>query len=422
MIKSNIFRVGLKNTSYLTLGNIISQIFGFFFIVFVARKFSQEDYGIYITAQTFVGLFGFLTLDGYYKVILREISGETDKAKFIIEKTIAIKTAFTIFTILLTIIANLFVNDLQKIQIAVSIYSLTLLINHIGGYYDTIFQARKELKFLAIRRNIQSLSLLIPAFIAVKFGCNILYIVSLSVIASFISVFFEIYQAKKRYNFRLNFANILPLYKDKRYFKPALVFSVLGLIGFFYSRIDILMLSWMIGAKEVALYSVGYKFIKPLELLGQMGAIAFFPLVVEKFKNQKKISKKVLFKSTGFLALFIFPISILGFIFAEFLVLNLFGDKYYQSIEVLKILIWIIPLGIITWPFILSMQANHHEKKLIIPNILRSLCNVILNYIFIKKYGYIGVVYSTLIVYFWYFIFVNIGYQYFILKRSGNIY
>lgn len=72
-------------------------------------------------------------------------------------------------------------------------------------------------------------------------------------------------------------------------------------------------------------------------------------------------------------------------------------------------------------PFSLAAQANHHEAKLIFPNILRSISNVLLNYIFIRQYGLMGAVYSTVITYSWYHILVAFGYQYYLLKKAGQI-
>ena len=69
MVDSTIKR-GLRNASYLVLGQIIVEIIGFFGLVYFARTLGPYDYGIYTTVTAFVGLFSSLSLSGMIIVLV----------------------------------------------------------------------------------------------------------------------------------------------------------------------------------------------------------------------------------------------------------------------------------------------------------------------------------------------------------------
>jgi O-antigen/teichoic acid export membrane protein len=177
----------------------------------------------------------------------------------------------------------------------------------------------------------------------------------------------------------------------------------------------------MVSPEEVGLYAAAFRLIMPIHLMGRLARVAFFPQIIEIFKKEKIVNASGLFKISFLIAIVLLPVSLLVSFNSSQIIILCFGSEYSGSIPVLKYLAWIIPFGILSLPFGLAMQANHHEKKLILPSVLRSLCNVILNYFFIKEYGYIGAVYSTVGTYLWQMIFINFGYQYYVMKKAGNI-
>jgi len=412
--------VGLKNTMNLTAGNIFLQVIGFIFGIYVARVLKPTDYGVYNTASAFVGMFGFLTIGGYIKVVLRNTSGELEKLKIEIEKVLSIKTAFVLFSIILVIVFAFIFNYENQLIWFIGIYAFTLLSSSFKSIYDIVFQANNRMQFMVYSSILEKLLYVIPAGLFLYFGGGVTELIIIYVLSTYFSVGIRKYFADKYFKSKIDIKKIFQWNYERRTLSPALVFSLLSFIGYFYSKIDIVMLSAMTGQRDVGIYSAAFKMVAPVQLIGSMSRVAFFPIVVENFKK-RVISAGELIKYTFWLALILVPISAVISLFSKDIIGLLLGAKYLESAQVLEYLIWIEPLGIITTPFVLAMQANHHEKKLIIPNILRSLSNVILNFVLIKKFGLMGCVYSTLITYFWYYLFINFGYQYIVLKRSGNI-
>ena len=406
---------------YLVSGNVASLILGYAFNVYIGKTLGASEFGIYNTVDAFTAMFGIFVFQGYQKVAIRECSGNKDKLVAVIENILGIKTTLSIFSVISAIIFSFFFNYSNAIIIYISIFAFTNLFGSISSMLQVVYHVNSKMKYIVYTNLIQKLIYIFPAGICIWLNGGVKYLVIFYTISTFTDIFINLYIIKKVFSISISFTSFFRYHIDVKLFKEAFVFSLLGFIGYFYRTIDITMLSWMVGVESVGFYAAANKLIMPVHMAGAMLKVALFPHFMELFKKQDKIKATQLFKMSGFISVCVLPVSCLISFFSKQIILLTFGAEFSGSIEVLRILSWVIPLGILGLPFTMAMQANHHEIKLILPNFLRSLSNVILNYFFILKYGYMGAVYSTVAVYFWYHIFVNFGYQYYVLKKAGNI-
>jgi len=236
-----------------------------------------------------------------------------------------------------------------------------------------------------------------------------------------VNVFFNYYLIRNKFGISFELRNLFRLRFNKNLFNQAFIFSILGFIGVLYSKIDIAMLSWFVNQRAVGLYSAAYKLLLPVEMLSRQLSVSFFPLAVSRIKKEKSIKASELFKASFLIALVILPASAVVSILSKDIIKLLYGTRYAEANLVLRYLVWIIPLIFIAKPFTIAVQASQLEKKLILPNLLRAISNVVFNYVLVGKYGYMGIVYSTIITYSWCVLFINFGYQYYILKKAGFI-
>ena len=128
MFRLSKVNVGLKNTSYLVAGNILGQMLGLFFTIYIARKLGPAEFGIYNTVGAFVAMFGFLTFNGYQKVLIRKCSGQTDKLQRGIESIFALKMLLSFLAVCATVAIAFFVNYEARIIVFISI---SLLLNSV---------------------------------------------------------------------------------------------------------------------------------------------------------------------------------------------------------------------------------------------------------------------------------------------------
>lgn len=193
--------------------------------------------------------------------------------------------------------------------------------------------------------------------------------------------------------------------RDKRFYNKSMWrFSLsfcTGLLPHYLSEFvlqssDKLMINYMCGARDVAVYSIAYSVGSLIGLVTSAINSSFAPYQYQqiKAKNYKQLAhsaNKVL----------LFVAVMLGglMLFSREIVLIFGGTKYVASTEV------IVPICVgVFFNYLFQLFARvqeYYERKLtvVIPSILCAVLNLILNYIFIKVCGYQAAAYTTFVCY-----------------------
>jgi len=183
----------------------------------------------------------------------------------------------------------------------------------------------------------------------------------------------------------------------KEFWKFALGFN-LPLITYYLSQMvfnqsDRIMISHMIGTSNVALYGLAYNIAIVLNFVLNAINNSYVPWLYQHIKdNQLQENKKM---SVGVALLM--SVLFCGIIwFAPELILILGGEKYQSAVWVIYPVV-ISQLLLLYSQFSINIMFYFEEKKrLVFSSIGAALLNVVLNYIFIKLFGFIAVEYTTL--------------------------
>lgn len=159
---------------------------------------------------------------------------------------------------------------------------------------------------------------------------------------------------------------------------------------------DKIMINYMCGAREVAIYSVAYSVGSLINLITNAVNATFAPYQYQKIKSgeytllSKRANQVLLFVAIMLTGIMLFSAEIV-FVFG--------GHKYIESVQV------IIPICIgVYFNYMFQLFARvqeYYERKLtvVIPSILCAILNLVLNYVFIQLCGYQAAAYTTCICY-----------------------
>ena len=187
---------------------------------------------------------------------------------------------------------------------------------------------------------------------------------------------------------------------DKKMWLFSLKFSV-GLLPHYLSEFvlqssDKLMINYMCGTRDVAMYSVAYSVGTLINMVTAAINSSFGPYQYQKIKAGEY---EVLAKRAN-QVLFLVGIMLVGImLFSREIVLVFGGTRYLESVDV------IVPICVgvyFNYVFQLFARAQeYYERKLtiVIPSILCAVLNLVLNYIFIGKFGYQAAAYTTFVCY-----------------------
>jgi O-antigen/teichoic acid export membrane protein len=174
-----------------------------------------------------------------------------------------------------------------------------------------------------------------------------------------------------------------------------------GLAQIFLLQFDRIMINKMSGPMQAGIYSFSYTLYSFVQITATSLDTAFSPWVFQKLKdNELKTVRKV---ATGFM-LVLAGISTIVMLFAPEIISLLGGPKYKDAVYST---IPIILAGFFAMTYTIPAVVEYYYEKtkyISIGTVIAAIVNVALNYIFIRKFGYIAAAYTTLVSYIIYYI------------------
>lgn len=190
----------------------------------------------------------------------------------------------------------------------------------------------------------------------------------------------------------------------REYWKYALKFNV-PLIPYYlsqmiFSQSDRIMIGKMCGIDKAGLYSVAFQFGIILTFVINSINSSFVPWTYQKLKNKNYEPIK---KVSDLIAILLSFLLIVLVLFGPEAILFLGGKSYYEAV-------WVIPpvAGSLLFLFLSQLSINimfyfEDNLSLVKGSFLSAVLNLVLNYFFIRLFGYVAAGYTTLVCYvvFW---------------------
>jgi len=167
------------------------------------------------------------------------------------------------------------------------------------------------------------------------------------------------------------------------------------------NRIDFFMLQRMTDLHELGLYSASYRVIDLLIVPPLFIMATLFP-VMSNFAKHQYAELKILYrKATWLLGSLGFLVGVGVICFSAPLIRILFGDGFVEATPVLNTLVWSAVFIYIAIPGgNLLISVGRTTMSLII-NFIGAVGNIILNMLWIPKYGCAGAALATSVTYFY---------------------
>ncbi|WP_048191104.1 flippase [Methanobacterium sp. SMA-27] len=383
-----------KNTSILSISQIISIILIFFYTIYIARFLSAEGFGILSFALAFSGIFSILADLGINTLIVREVARDKSLAKKYLENGLTIKIILSFFTLLfIAIFINLLGYPQETINVVYFI-SISTIITSVFGIFYSIFQANEKMEYQSLNQILNSILMFLGVIIAIKLGFGVVGFSFLYFISSLITLFsiFFIYIWKfsiVKIDIDLNFWKLI--------MKEALPYGLSGIFVMIYYWIDSVMLSIIAGNEVVGWYNAAYKIIYIFLSFNTLFIISIFPVMSNFYKTSHRSLKFTFERSFKYLLIISIPITIVTTLLANRIILMLYGPDYIPSIIALQILIWTL-----IFMFLNGIAGNllgSVNKQPIVTKItgFGAILNILLNILLIPKFSYIGASFATVL-------------------------
>ncbi len=388
----NTIKTIAKNTGMLLVAQIISYVFGFFFIIYAARYFGAEGFGILSFALAFTGIFGVFADFGLSTLTVRDVARDKIAVKKYLGNITLIKTILVIITFGLIALSINLLDYPKKTIIIVYLIALAVITASFTQMFYSVFQAFEKMEYISYGKILNSVLLLVGIFIAMMQAFDL---------TGFAFMYFLVSAIVLGYSFIVSaYKFVTPSVEAdwnfwRRIIKEALPFFLSAFFSLIAFRIDMIMLSIIKGDLVVGWYSAAYRLMEILIFIPSTYVASIYPqLSVFHISSQKSLI--LLYqKSFKYLVILGLPIAVGTTILADKIILMVYGNEFAKSIIGLQILIWTIPVIFLTYMFG-TMLASINRQNLILKTLfICMLINIGLNLILIPEYGYIGASIAT---------------------------
>ena len=383
-----------RNTSWMTISQIITSICAFLWTIIIARYLGVADYGIVSFAISFTGLLGIIMDLGMSTYITREIAKNKSAVKKYVNNIFLFKLilAFVLFMIS-ALLLNLM--NYSSLTIGVTlIFTIELIFISMTVFLNGVFQAFENVKYQAIGTILNSFLLLLGILITMK--------LDLGVIAIAVSYTFGfcIYYSYMFYKYIKTFS--FPKFElDLPFIKTVFINSIpFGLTNFFYTiyfSIDVVMLSYLVGDYSTGIYKSAYNIIYVFTTFFVVYQSVIFPIMSKFFKESQELLKISFELSVKYLLLVILPLSVGVFLYARPLVDLIYSNQYSLASGPIQILIWTVCFLFVNGAASTLLNAISKESTVTKIYIAAAIFNVILNLILIPLYDYDGAAMATVL-------------------------
>jgi O-antigen/teichoic acid export membrane protein len=390
------FQRYFANMSWMFAGRIFILFIAFFINAYMARYLGPNNYGLLNYTFSFVGLFAFIASLGLDSIVNREIIKNHAKKDEIIGTSFFLKATGSLVAIIIIFISARLTVDEPVLLGLISLYSLVYVFNAFG-VIDTYFQSQALSKYPVIVMITTGVITTILKIAVIMSGSGIIWLVGVYTLESFTGAIGMMYFFIRRGNsFR------------KWVFNPKIAISILrdswplilsSIAVTIYMDIDQVMIKNMISNESLGIYAVAVKLSEVWYFIPGVIIASVFPAIV----NAKLVSEGLytgrIMKLYSLVFWLSFGIALFTTIFASLIIHMLFGEQYLGAVTALRIYTWAgvaVSLGFVLRQYLI---VENFTKISAITTVVGAVINVILNIIFIPKYGINGAATVTVISY-----------------------
>jgi O-antigen/teichoic acid export membrane protein len=373
----------VKNSFWIALARFGGSLLRAILIIYSFRILGPSLQGSFSLAMNFILIFSFIPDFGLTAVLIREIiKNQSQRREIFANAFLAVFFLLFLSILIINLTKFIFIKD-ELAQTLIFILSLFLIFDTLREFLYSLFRAEEKME-------LQALSHLTTNFLLLLFGVLLLKInphpFSLSqayLFASFLGFLLTFLLLRKEI-----------IFNYFKFFKSKLVFDLLnkswpiGIANFLFliiTYLDSLIVGWFHPPKDVGLYTSVVKLIEFLYFFPAALAMAVFPILSKKDKDdfQKTIS-------FGFQLSFFISLPILGglLVLSKEIIGFIFGEKYLPASLGLQLISFSLPFNFLLLILIDALIALDKRKELLIYDLIVVILNFLLNLLFVPQYSY----------------------------------
>ena len=374
-----------KNTSVQILGRVVVVIATVITTAILTRFLGASGYGNYIFITSFVALFTAISDWGTGIISIREAAKESKGGEKVFGNALVLRFIFALASFLAVNLLARILPQFQDLILVATIASVLLFLHSFRTSFHIVFQAKLRFENQALAEVLISTTFLLFLFLPLSIGLNLPWVMLFLVIANLLGTALALILARRLTRFDLGLEK--PILR--KILSASIPTGALLLIFSIYNRIDIFILQAIKGSVSVGIYGLAYKIHDNLILGAAFLMAALFPLLSRYAADLNSKTKLAVIYQKTFDVLFLLGggMVFIFFIFAPLIIKAVGGEEFFESILVLRILVFATLLAYFNHLTGYTLIALGKQRASLTVAVVALIWNVGLNLVFIPRYS-----------------------------------
>ncbi|MEK7615027.1 MAG: flippase [Patescibacteria group bacterium] len=384
-----------RNTVHLTVATLGQKAIAFVYFLFVARLMMPTQTGIYFLAISLATVFSVISDFGITPVVIREVAKNPKDTQMILQRVLGVKIPLLFLGYFVSVVTTFFLGYESQVFHLVFLTSFILFLDSISLLLYGVLRGQQKL-------SVESFGLFVGQIVSAVLG-GIVLVVAPSLVLLLTALLFGsltnvVISGTAIYK-QFGASPFYPVWQKAfvlKLFRAALPFALAAIFVKVYSYIDTLFISKLLGAHEVGLYSIAYKFTYAFQFLPLAFVAALYPSFSSVIDSDRVALARMFNRAMWYMLILATPLVLGIWLIADHAVL-LAGVEYRDSAPVLAVLVFVLFPIFLDFPIgSLLNAAGWQAKKTMIMG-FTMLISIALNALFIPVFGIIGAAYAALI-------------------------
>ena len=388
-----------RNSGTVLVSSAVAKVFVFVATAFIARLLTPGDFGWYSTILTYVYFLSMLSELGMDRILTREIAGQPQVASEMVGAAMTLRLTLVVLLALIGWAAFPLLGYPAALRPIATIALVFVVTDSLTAFAEALFSARMAMTLPAIGKLAAKALLLVLVWVGLPRLLpeqRLLAAVAVTVLPDLVDVGILWGALWRQLRPRLIFgwSHWWPIVRESWPLALAVIF------GMTYTRIDVLLLTALKTSQAVGNYAAAVGLVEIWG--GVIGAlsVSLLPVLSRSSGNNETVGFwRTYQRSFTLLMLLLVPISFVYTAYASEIVAVIYGSRYSQAPGAMQILIWSQVFASAGIVYMVALIANHWQRLSLVLGGVSAVLNIVLNLLFIPKWGIVGSSWATLVSY-----------------------
>ncbi|MGB4268314.1 MAG: flippase [Spirochaetota bacterium] len=321
------------NSLIVNTASFIEKAVFFVVNILIARYLSVEHFGEYSTALSYATFFSLMTDIGINITLIRALNLEKEYQNEHFTNAFYLKLGLSVTMYIIMAISLLWTGYNRDVVNLTLILGLVRIGNEYMRTYYAVDEAQQKFLFPSVVNSLYVVLYGLGVVAVINFKGNYYHLCIVRMVVVYLSIALLTVHIFTKMRFKFNKTLFMTFIKN------AIPFSTIAILANLTFRINAIMISLMIGTKQVGFFSNSILFIDTIAIIpGNFGKIllpALYSALEKDDKSKFQFSFNILSKYFGIVSFYLMMIL---FLYSEFIIKAVFGGKYLESAILLKII------------------------------------------------------------------------------------